>query len=919
MTPAQATRRIDRIEALLAMTRALAARAGGGGASPIVPPVAAGLTGAVFQGATATATSNVLSLNVEASLATFPPFVEGMVVQVTGAGPGGADLYTTAAAWLSPTEIELADVASTNNARASVFWYPVGTDDTSNIQAAIDACTENSTTVRLGSGLFVISSTLVASPWMLTLQGAGMNQTAIVASSAAFAGDGLDVNSIAQAVTLQGFTIKGPGLPLTSSAIVTSFTVTSNVATLFTPGGNSYQAGDPVCLGGFQGTGSPLNDVFGTVLASGLSATQFEIELVPGPLEGSTASLTGAATTVTATGLANLTPNLAFLDITISGAEADNNGTFQMTPWLSSTSMQWQNALAPAGPDTNNGAISWIVSFNGTAGNADTGVAHLDYSGIAFTFGQQSTNTLDYACVSQVRSMRWPGDGYKCASPIVTKFDQSIALLNNGNGFAVYYVLQVGSTSTVFLATYANANYQAGYYTHTSAYDAYVGTAADSNGISYYFFTARNAGVSGAGSEATINQNAAYPGWHYYLHGGQGCTLMAAYANADSGVANPSGTYLVMDNQASNHSVYGLYMGGRAGFLPTDSIYIHFSCANNTVWEPYPNNNVLSSSVVDAGTGDTIYYSGEFQTGPLQGFTSANLPAITVSLPVYFGTGPYSSTGLLRLPNLSQAVIAMRSSGGSNITVLGVLASGSVYLGDGVNNNNVSVNVPSGDLFQMQSAGNNAVAWTLRAAGTTLAQVANTVTAFQWSHSALSATGSGAGANGVADLFSGQPGQGTTTASACGNGGNMSYLPGPGGTSTGGGAAGLNGNTSFGKTAASYEGMQGGFFHANADSAPTAGNPTGGGFVYWVAGAMTAKGSSGTVTTIAPAEPHCPACGSDFVQEYSSPKYGYLFACLLCLCKELGPKPWIIREEAGGPHYTRHRGPYPRKLPVPFK
>src|SRR5208282_1147390 len=298
---------------------------------------------------------------------------------------------------------------------------------------------------------------------------------------AAFAGDGIDVDSNKQAFSISGLTLKGPGLSVASStAVVTAFSVTSNVAT-FTSN-NPFQAGQPICLAGFQNSGSFANDVFAAVLSTGLSGTQFEVDLVPGPLTGSTASLNTTGTTVTMTGGTNFTPNLAFLDITISNADAGNIGTFVMTPWISATSFQWQNVSAPAGADSHNGAIDWAVSGTGT----DTGVAHLDYNGLSFTFGQESTNTLNYVRVSDVRSMRWPGDGFKCASAIVSKFDHCISLLNNGNGFAVYYVLQVGSTSIDFNTCYANANQQAGYYTHTTAYDSYQSCAADSNGISYY-------------------------------------------------------------------------------------------------------------------------------------------------------------------------------------------------------------------------------------------------------------------------------------------------------------------------------------------------------------------------------------------------------------------------------------------------
>lgn len=71
--------------------------------------------------------------------------------------------------------------------------------------------------------------------------------------------------------------------------------------------------------------------------------------------------------------------------------------------------------------------------------------------------------------------------------------------------------------------------------------------------------------------------------------------------------------------------------------------------------------------------------------------------------------------------------------------------------------------------------------------------------------------------------------------------------------------------------------------------------PSGGGKIFCVAGATKVIGTSGTVTTIGPADPHCPVCGRDFVTEHESEKYGYLSVCLSCLADELGERPWIVR------------------------
>jgi len=78
-------------------------------------------------------------------------------------------------------------------------------------------------------------------------------------------------------------------------------------------------------------------------------------------------------------------------------------------------------------------------------------------------------------------------------------------------------------------------------------------------------------------------------------------------------------------------------------------------------------------------------------------------------------------------------------------------------------------------------------------------------------------------------------------------------------------------------------------------TAPT-GNPTGMLFVWAEAGAGKARGTGGTVTTWAPAEPHCPVCGSDFGLEWENERYGgTLRVCMKCLTDELGDRPWIQR------------------------
>lgn len=69
---------------------------------------------------------------------------------------------------------------------------------------------------------------------------------------------------------------------------------------------------------------------------------------------------------------------------------------------------------------------------------------------------------------------------------------------------------------------------------------------------------------------------------------------------------------------------------------------------------------------------------------------------------------------------------------------------------------------------------------------------------------------------------------------------------------------------------------------SNATTVPTT-NPTGGAVIYAQGGAIKARGSSGTVTTMAAADPHCATCGRDFALEWSNDTHGeHLSVCVPC-------------------------------------
>lgn len=220
--------------------------------------------------------ANTLTLTTPVpGTATFQPGDVGKAIQVAGAGVAGADLYTTISGYTSPTVVALTATASSTVTEAQVWWYPNGQDDTAALQAAINALTESQSNIQLSSGVFVVSSPIVYSQFLKSIQGAGPSETWIVPSSAAFTGDVL-LFSHATGQKHGNFSIKHTGN--VAPIAITGWSITGNVAT-FT-GNNNLQNGQPVVVLGFLASGSgrffnDTSDCFGIV--SGASPTQFSI------------------------------------------------------------------------------------------------------------------------------------------------------------------------------------------------------------------------------------------------------------------------------------------------------------------------------------------------------------------------------------------------------------------------------------------------------------------------------------------------------------------------------------------------------------------------------------------------------------------------------------------------------------------
>lgn len=583
-----------------------------------------GDTGVALQAASMNGGSPTLTVSGVDGTSIFSLADVGKAVQVTHAGVSGADLYSTIIGFTDPLNVTLNNAASGSVVRQTAVWYPVGQDDTANIQTAINSTTLDTGTVYLPDGVYVISSGLTSSRHLHTLTGSGLNQTYVVVSSAAFVGDMLALNADIRSLNLDDITFKHTG-PATADAlaVVTAWSITAGIATL--TAANNFVAGQLVALTGFLGSGAFFNDQTFVVLAAGLSPTQFEVAIVH-----------------------------------VDGA------------------------------------------------GIDVGGAYLDQSCVSAV----STDSLVYFNASKVQLMGAPGCGLKIASAIVSSLVGCVAIINKAHGFALLNVLNIGSTSTVFEYCYSNGNQLAGYYLHTANYFALTGCASDSNAVSYYLFNVKGSSLNGCGSEATINRNTAFPGTHFFLHGGQGVVLDGCYAQTNGGSGN--GTYIVFDNTASRHTVQNFVFGGSVN-LPVNCFDIQAGCSNITIWEPYFGSNP-TTAWTDSGLLSTIYIDQSLKT------------TINFQQPLTIGN-TYATTGNIRFPNATVMLAFRNSANTADIAALTSLASGSLAVGDGTNINNINLNVPTANAVQMQSAGNNALVFTLRDSGTTTIQFSENVTA----------------------------------------------------------------------------------------------------------------------------------------------------------------------------------------------
>jgi hypothetical protein len=254
----------------------------------------------------ASISSGTSELSLRANQHSAPSFTSadvGKNIVVIGAGNNGANLYTVIVTFLDSTHVELATTAPSTVSKAAVAWWNPSQDDTTAFNNAQDDCTVGNGVLYCPGDVYIISSTLSATTNLQSIIGDGARETFFVCTSS-LTGNFLSVSNVPSWFSLggaptQGLTILGPGFQI--PATVTAWSITSDVAT-FTAA-NSFQAGQEILLQGFQGKSyTTVNDLFVTVLASGLSDTQFQ------------ANLTAPDASVTDTGVASLNCNgVAFI------------------------------------------------------------------------------------------------------------------------------------------------------------------------------------------------------------------------------------------------------------------------------------------------------------------------------------------------------------------------------------------------------------------------------------------------------------------------------------------------------------------------------------------------------------------------------------------------------------------------------
>jgi hypothetical protein len=250
----------------------------------------------------------------------------------------------------------------------------------------------------------------------------------------------------------------------------------------------------------------------------------------------------------------------------------------------------------------------------------DTGVASLNWNGIAFT-----SDGADWISMGNIEIQAFAGDAVQLNDAIVSDF-RKVIMSHCGQGFNDLPSPSNGNggTSLNFDTCYASGNYKAGYYIRTLAYSSFNNCAADNNGVAYYLDAAENISFNGSGSEVQLYRNAGYPGYSYYFHGAKRCALNCPYATSGPGSDDRS-THLVFDSGAA-----GIFVNCFRENIQKDTIHppanvftIDKGCSEITIWAP----GFAASGTkkwADGGNNNTVNASSGTFTLPTPKYTHSS-------------------------------------------------------------------------------------------------------------------------------------------------------------------------------------------------------------------------------------------------------------------------------------------------------
>lgn len=139
--------------------------------------------------------------------------------------------------------------------------------------------------------------------------------------------------------------------------------------------------------------------------------------------------------------------------------------------------------------------------------------------------------------LERVEVTSFGSDGINLANPIISSFINVTSEANLGHGFNIHGVSGgAAGTSCSFISCYGNGNAQAGYHLDTMTYCAFVGCAADSNGIGYHTVACQGISFSGSGAEGTLKNGGTYNGYSWKIDSSVGVCLQGCWTYASSNI-----------------------------------------------------------------------------------------------------------------------------------------------------------------------------------------------------------------------------------------------------------------------------------------------------------------------------------------------------------------------------------------------